>query len=309
MRTLLLVAERRTDMVQLAFFPASLPDETIFSRISRYHVLSGHRNCLTTYSKLFRRRPFALGEVAPARLAVLVSRIPNAPAGFLGQLLRANTLLPLVMPFLTERGADAQEYAYLLSLARGFLTPKNQRGDADMRICPECIRVDQRRHGCGYWHRSHQLPGVTVCWRHGTHLLDSCPNCGGALSPREVLLSAPWSRCSCGYDLSLHLGDAAGAAEFDFACFAKGMLDEKILKFSASELEQFYREYLNEKSGRRSFRQDHASQRMLVSLLLERHRESYSGLDAVAYGIAVLVGASGLPKRSRYAALTKASRL
>ena len=72
------------------------------------------------------------------------------------------------------------------------------------------------------------------------------------------------------------------------------MLDEKILKFSASELEQFYREYLNEKLSRRSFRQDHASRRMLVSLLLERHRESYSGLDAGAYGIAVLLGASGL---------------
>ena len=268
-----------TDMAQLAFFPSSLPDETIYSRISRYHVLAGHRNCLTTYSKLFRRRPFALGEVAPARLSVLVSRIPNAPRGFLGELLRKNTLLPLVMPFLASQGVDADEYANLLALARGFLTPKRQRGDGDMQICAECIRADQEKFGCGYWHRSHQLPAVTACWRHGTKLLCACPSCGNELSPRELLLRAPWRHCSCGNNVAHHTGEAACQAEIDFAHYAKAMLDDKVRKFPARELEKFYCEFLSERSSWRSFTKAHASQRMLLSLLLERHRESHSGLN------------------------------
>jgi hypothetical protein len=296
-------------MAQLAFFPSSLPDETIYSRISRYHVLVGHRNCLTTYSKLFRRHPFALGEVAPARLSVLVSRIPNAPWGFLGELLRNNTLLPLVMPFLVSQGSDAEEYAYLLALARGFLTPKRQRGDGDMRICAECIRADQEKFGCGYWHRSHQLPAVTACFLHGTKLLCACPTCGNELSPRELMLRIPWRHCGCGYNVANHTGEAACQAEIDFAHYAKNMLDDKIRKFSAQELERFYCKFLSEKSSLRSFTKAHGNRRMLLSLLLEQHRENYSGLDAIAYGVSVLIGASGLPPQKRYATLTKASRL
>jgi hypothetical protein len=298
-----------TEMAQLAFFPNSLPDETIYSRISRYHVLAGHRSCITTYSTLFRRRPFTLGEVAPARLSVLVSRVPNAPRGFLGELLRHHTLLPLVMPFLGSKGCDAEEHAYLLTLARGFLTPRRQRGDGDMRICAECIRADQEKYGCGYWHRSHQLPAVTACWRHGTKLLCACPTCGNELSPRELLLRTPWSHCGCGYDVAHHPGEAACQAEIDFAQYAKGILDDKVRKFSARELEDFYREFLSEKSGLRTFTRAHSTQRMLLSLLLERHRERHSGLDAVTYGVSVLIGASGLPRRRRIWALTKASRL
>ena len=34
------------------------------------------------------------------------------------------------------------------------------------RVCPECIRSDQRTWGESYWHRSHALPGVAICVRH-----------------------------------------------------------------------------------------------------------------------------------------------
>ncbi len=292
--------------MQLAFFPGSLPDETIYSRISRYHVLAGHRNCLTTYSKLFRRRPFTLGEVAPARLSVLASRIPNAPPGFVGQILRHNTLLPLVMPFLATPGADQTEHEELLTLARGFLTPRRQRGDGDMHICVDCVRADQGKFGCGYWHRSHQLPAVTSCWRHGSILLSSCPYCETKLSPRNLILTAPWRKCACGHDFSLCFGQPALQSEVDFAIYARALLDDKVRKFSSSKLEQFYHEFLSESSQSYAIRK--TTRRMLLSLLLERHRESFSGLDAVAYSIGVLIRASGIPPRKRYSNLTKASR-
>ncbi|WP_448174317.1 TniQ family protein [Rhizobacter fulvus] len=42
-----------------------------------------------------------------------------------------------------------------------------------LRFCPRCLRLDARRLGGGIWHRSHQLPALTHCPRHGTPLLDS----------------------------------------------------------------------------------------------------------------------------------------
>lgn len=40
---------------KLHFFPASFPDETLFSRISRYHLLTGDRRHDTTFHALFGR--------------------------------------------------------------------------------------------------------------------------------------------------------------------------------------------------------------------------------------------------------------
>ena len=278
-------------MVQLAFFPGSLPDESIYSRISRYHILSGHRDCRTTYSKLFRSTPFVLGEVAPPRLSVLVSRIPNAPPQLLGRILRHNTLLPLVMPFLALRDADEDEYAGLIALTRGILKPMRQRGDGELRICPECIRADRDRFGCGYWHRSHQMPAVTACWRHGAVLINSCPKCNFELSPRNLFLQQPWRSCVCGHDLMNTVARAAIEEETNFARYVKVLLDEKVRKFTAPTLEQYYLRFLTEKSPPFSVKK--MTQPMLLSILLERHRKSFSSLDATAYSISVLLNASG----------------
>lgn len=34
------------------------------------------------------------------------------------------------------------------------------------RFCPDCAKVDLRKYGLSYWHRSHNLPGVVVCTVH-----------------------------------------------------------------------------------------------------------------------------------------------
>jgi hypothetical protein len=42
-----------------------------------------------------------------------------------------------------------------------------------LKACSECLRADQAEHGVGYWHRSHQFPGVWICARHHAMLLTS----------------------------------------------------------------------------------------------------------------------------------------
>lgn len=40
-----------------------------------------------------------------------------------------------------------------------------------IRLCPECMKEDAERTGHFYYHRAHQLPGVTTCAKHGIRLL------------------------------------------------------------------------------------------------------------------------------------------
>ena len=42
-----------------------------------------------------------------------------------------------------------------------------------LRYCPVCVSEDRCQYGEAYWHRSHQLYGISVCHKHGCRLLDS----------------------------------------------------------------------------------------------------------------------------------------
>ena len=41
------------------------------------------------------------------------------------------------------------------------------------RYCPRCAKDDIRKWGTSYWHRSHNLPGVTTCIHHAKILLET----------------------------------------------------------------------------------------------------------------------------------------
>ena len=83
--------------------------------------------------------------------------------------------------------------------------------------------------------------------------------------------------------------------ETNFARYVKVLLDEKVRKFTAQTLEEYYLRFLSEKSPPFSVKK--TTQPMLLSILLERHRKSFSSLDAIAYSIGVLLYASGARKR------------
>lgn len=48
----------------------------------------------------------------------------------------------------------------------------NKHGNfGKLKVCPECLKEDYLSGGC-YMHRSHQLSGVNVCYKHGCFLLE-----------------------------------------------------------------------------------------------------------------------------------------
>ena len=86
-------------MSDLLFFPMSMPDEMLHSRITRYHFLSGNRTAAETFQDLFGSAPFSVG-LLPKQIEVLAARLPGDPESNLDELICTNTMFPAYRPFL-----------------------------------------------------------------------------------------------------------------------------------------------------------------------------------------------------------------
>jgi hypothetical protein len=55
----------------------------------------------------------------------------------------------------------------------GAVTQNASDGQTHRRYCQRCALDELRHFGESFWHRSHNLPGVWACLRHGVHLHES----------------------------------------------------------------------------------------------------------------------------------------
>lgn len=111
--------------------------------------------------------------------------------------INAHTMLPLYRPFLpierveiiTRRmveGVSAKSLHYLAGLAASRIPVLKF-----LRYCPLCLRDDERAYGEYYWHRSHQIAGVTLCFRHHSELIESAVAVGEMRSRQSFVPLSP----------------------------------------------------------------------------------------------------------------------
>ncbi|RTL27407.1 MAG: hypothetical protein EKK47_18680 [Burkholderiales bacterium] len=147
-----------------------LPEETLFSLVSRLHRLWGFPLAGQTCMALFGHPQQGAQHDLPSRLATLVSRT-NGRLGTAVELARTRTLLAYYAPFISTQVIDAavasmaSDSVAHLKLKLGILTSRF-RANHPLKSCPQCIREDVERHGWAYWHAPHQFPGVWVCPAH-----------------------------------------------------------------------------------------------------------------------------------------------
>jgi hypothetical protein len=211
---------------KLPFFPTSFPDETLYSRVSRYHRFRAERKDEITFIELFRETGLKIdfSRAAPAALRVLASLIPGEPLVLLGDILRENTFIPFLAPLIT-RPTDS--------------FPNAEFGCA--RACLSCLAQDEQVVGSPYLRRSHQLPAVIACWKHGIKLIDSCPACGSSFARAGKFVSAPLAPCRCGwYAISASTAEAAPQGLVDFAIHAHALLDQRSRSASLTALVIFF---------------------------------------------------------------------
>lgn len=235
---------------KLLFFPPTLPNESLISRVSRYHVISGNRTEQLTFGELFSRGGFNLGGVVPGYIEVLAARLPGDADSNLVKILQDNTLLPAFRPFLGRTNAQQSSVGVADVNAQITHFPRHVVGmGGNAKLCLSCVAEDEQAHGVAYWKRSHQMPGVTVCWKHKESLVSSCQNCRFPFQRSNKLLSVPWMACPV---CSMHLektkrDDAADPLEIVYGLFAHELLVENIPPYHPEILMNTYREKIRQR--------------------------------------------------------------
>ena len=165
-------------------------------------------------------------------------------------LLRKTTLFPLFEVFGNARLNLSDCTAHIGNQLVSM--PKRIVGESgEIHLCVDCLRSDSEDCGQPYIHRSHQAPGVQVCWRHEARLLSRCPNCGCPFEQKNEFILAPWAPCQgCGLNLTeggfyTPVHDAS-AAEQSYARFARGMMLSPTVPLDAARLASIYKARLVE---------------------------------------------------------------
>lgn len=242
-------AAQNTDSIYL--FPLSFYDELHASQAARYHVVSGNRNTSTSFQQLYDARPFRNTLWIPQHLERFARKLPGSATANVESLLRSNTLFPLFETFGNVSLALSDTAKPISQQIRNM--PKRIVGESGkISLCFDCLRGDLVEHGTPYIHRSHQIPGVDVCWKHGTRLLTNCPLCGCPFerTERPDLVLAPWAPCLCGQ----HLPDTNfwapeiedNSIARDFSKFARDVLTAPTRPLSGAMLARLYKQRLVE---------------------------------------------------------------
>ncbi len=88
------------------------------------------------------------------------------------QLLLELTTFPGIAPLLSKD--QRQRYlcqCFYIDSGKEKLFPQPHGFYHSLKVCPTCMEEEIEEYGDYYFHRAHQMPGVTVCHRHGTALL------------------------------------------------------------------------------------------------------------------------------------------
>lgn len=158
----------------LTLFPAALPDELLYSRLARYHLLSCSPSPKQTLDDLFGDRSVRASIDLQCHLRALSERVSALSRCTLRDLLRG-TLLSYYASYQPSHAGKTARHAMTdgtgdglharLGIAAGMRLPPHR-----LRWCPRCYAEATKLHGEAYWRRAHQLPGVLICPSHGVPL-------------------------------------------------------------------------------------------------------------------------------------------
>lgn len=240
----------------LPFFPVGLPDETVGSRISRYHILRGLQSNAMTFKQIFNRPPFRVYTMLPTYLDRLAMKLPGSAEGNLMALRDEGTLVPLLHRF-ADAPLDVGGALFLTHIRNQQHLGAEAKG---VNYCRVCLSEDQKRYGVAYIHRAHQIPGVTVCWRHSTGLFDRCCSCLSKFASSVRIVLFPWIGCVCGAPLAAFASDTIDRPSTiarEFAKFAQQILNAPTAAPTSEQLVHIYMQRAAERGlGRGGNRSD-----------------------------------------------------
>jgi len=166
-------SRRRTGGLTGWGWPAPFPDELSIGLVPR---------ALARWGNLDANGLLAQYGLAAKRLAhPLLPVLPSSAQGGMSDLLshiKDHTLVPYYAAYAARErrkqmwsaATSAQGARLGRVVAVGWLRRYAPR---TLRYCGECGSVDRERYGEPYWHRHHQIPGISRCAIHRSRLFES----------------------------------------------------------------------------------------------------------------------------------------
>lgn len=162
----------------LPYFPASYPDELLYSVLARFHRHTCSVSPKQTMDDLFGNRNARATVDLPGHLGSLSSRLPPDRGLTPDRLAAEFTLFPYYTAFQPSAVVGIVLAAMTDGPASGIhtrlgITTSTVVTPATLRYCPACHAEALARRGERFWRRAHQLPGVLVCLDHEIPLMES----------------------------------------------------------------------------------------------------------------------------------------
>lgn len=102
------------------------------------------------------------------------------------------SLFPIMSPFMTQYQRELYlvlAFKKLTALQINTLKSVLSTITPNLKLCPECAKLEINNKGTIWYHRAHQIPGVTACHKHGCKLINSPGRKFHELNIREINLS------------------------------------------------------------------------------------------------------------------------
>lgn len=167
--------------------PKILPDETIYSYLTRYHGTAIHGVAQLTIEAVFGKSYIDPGCAFLSDLDHLAEIIGKDVELLISQ----HTLLPYYRTFGAPEWYEGLLARLKVGEGRWVARILASRMQVPYRprvfyCCPDCILDDQLAFGQPIWHLSHQIPGVLRCKIHGGRLVGEQIPTGRLLWPNLV---------------------------------------------------------------------------------------------------------------------------
>jgi hypothetical protein len=162
----------------MLFFPFLYEDELMFSVLARYHLYSGNENTKTTMGEMFGSSNICASTIFPANLDQICKRLPIPDAYTTDNFINKHTFLPYFSPFIPSKRSHeirqimTKDNGKSLYMKLGKVA-SNLKSPNYLRYCPICVQEEIAMNGEAYWHRSHQVEGVQICYKHLSTLINS----------------------------------------------------------------------------------------------------------------------------------------
>lgn len=160
------------------FFPRVYEGELLYSAISRYRIKTGIVNKRALMKDLYSREVTLNSVYFPVHIEALISNMPPNILTNEKDIIENNTLFKMFTAFLDNKrkyivfnGMLNQE-KFNAFQPLGLVGSKILMKDK-LYFCNECLKEDILKYGESYWRVIHQVPGVYICNKHKTLLIES----------------------------------------------------------------------------------------------------------------------------------------